>query len=180
METLRYQVTSRREFDRLSRTDPSTLTDLERAARFLYLQRTAFGGKVAGQNFGVTMQGARFNLLKLAPQLEAIHERMAGVIIEQLPWQRFIERYDRSGTLFYLDPPYFGNEMDYGSGVFGRDEFAEMAEALGRIKGRFILSLNAVPEVYDTFRSFRIEEVNCTYSISGRNQKAVREVIISQ
>ncbi|CUW95156.1 MULTISPECIES: DNA adenine methylase [Rhizobium/Agrobacterium group] len=180
METLRYQVTSRREFDRLSRTDPSTLTDLERAARFLYLQRTAFGGKVAGQNFGVSMQGARFNLLKLAPQLEAIHERMAGVVIEQLPWRRFIERYDRAGMLFYLDPPYYGNETDYGSGVFAREEFAEMADVLGRIKGRFILSLNAVPEVYEIFRIFKIMEIDCTYSLHGQGQaKAVREVIIT-
>lgn len=180
METLRYQVTSRREFDRLSRTDPSTLTDLERAARFLYLQRTAFGGKVAGQNFGVTMQGARFNLLKLAPQLEAIHERMAGVVIEQLPWRRFIERYDRPGMLFYLDPPYYGNETDYGSGVFAREEFAEMADVLGRIKGHFILSLNAVPEVYEIFRTFKIREIDCTYSLHGQGQaKAVREVIIT-
>ena len=53
------------------------------------------------------MQGARFNLLKLAPQLEEIHERMAGVVIENLPWRRFIERYDRPETLFYLDPPYW-------------------------------------------------------------------------
>ena len=181
METLRYQVTSRREFERLSRVDPSTLTDLERAARFLYLQRTAFGGKVAGQNFGVTMQGARFNLLKLAPQLEAIHERMAGVVIEQLPWRRFIERYDRPGMLFYLDPPYFGNEADYGSGVFNREEFTEMADVLGQLKGRFILSLNAVQGVFETFKDFRIEEVDCTYSIQGAgNSKSVKEVIISK
>ena len=91
MDHLRFQVTSRREYERLSRTDPSTLTDLERAARFLYLQKTAFGGKVSGANFGVeTTRGARFNLLKLAPQLEEIHERMAGVVIENLPWQAFI------------------------------------------------------------------------------------------
>ena len=41
MDHLKFQLTSRREFERLSRTDPATLTDLERAARFLYLQRTA-------------------------------------------------------------------------------------------------------------------------------------------
>ncbi|UXT99461.1 DNA adenine methylase [Agrobacterium tumefaciens] len=179
METLRFQITSRREFERLSKVDPSTLTDLERAARFLYLQRTAFGGKVAGQNFGVTMTGARFNLLKLAPQLEAIHERMAGVVIEQLPWQKFIERYDRPGMLFYLDPPYWGNETDYGTGVFGRDEFSEMAAVLSGIKGRFILSLNAVKGVFETFSAFNVEEVDCTYSIASAKPKSVREVIIS-
>lgn len=48
MDHLKYQLTSRREFERLKATAPSTLTDLERAARFLYLQRTAYGGKVSG------------------------------------------------------------------------------------------------------------------------------------
>ncbi len=57
METLRFQITSRREYERLVKVDPSTLTDLERAARFLYLQRLAFGGKVSGRNFGVVKAG---------------------------------------------------------------------------------------------------------------------------
>ncbi|SEH22517.1 DNA adenine methylase [Rhizobium sp. NFR12] len=180
METLRFQISSRREFERLSRTDPSTLTDLERAARFLYLQRLAFGGKVSGQNFGVTMLGGRFNLTKLAPQLEDIHERMAGVVIENLPWQKIVERYDRPGTLFYLDPPYWGNEDDYGRAVFTRADFEEMAEVLGSIRGRFILSLNAVRGVFETFSKFQIEEVDCSYSVAGRgHSKAVKEVIIS-
>jgi DNA adenine methylase len=180
MDTLRYQVTSRREFERLSQTDPSTLTDLERAARFLYLQRLAFGGKVHGQTFGVTMDGGRFNLTKLAVQLEEIHERMAGVVIENLGWRTFIERYDRPTTLFYLDPPYWGREDDYGKAIFSREAFAEMAGVLGRIRGRFILSLNAVPDVFETFSNFAVEEVYCTYSIQGRGRaKDVKEVIIT-
>jgi DNA adenine methylase len=180
LDTLRFQITSRREFDRLARTDVSTLTDLERAARFLYLQRLAFGGKVRGQNFGVSTEGARFNLLKLAPQLEEIHERMAGVVIENLPWRPFIERYDRPHMLFYLDPPYWGSEADYGKAVFDRTEFEEMANVLARLKGRFILSLNAVPEIRATFAKFAIEEVDCTYSLPGNdNAKPVKELIIS-
>jgi hypothetical protein len=68
MDTLRFQITSRREFERLKASDPATLTDLERAGRFLYLQRLAFGGKVAGQNFGVDPRSsAGFNLTTLAP-----------------------------------------------------------------------------------------------------------------
>lgn len=175
-----FQVTSRREFERLARTDPSTLTDLDRAARFLYLQRLAFGGKVSRQNFGVTMLGGRFNLLKLAPQLEEIHERMAGVVIENLPWQKLIARYDRPGTLFYLDPPYWGNEDDYGKAVFSREQFEEMATMLGSLRGRFILSLNAVRGVFETFSKFEIEEVDCSYSVGGGgNAKPVKEVVIS-
>lgn len=179
IETLRFQVASRQEFERLACSNPVTLTDLERAARFLYLQRLAFGGKVRGQTFGVSMDGSRFNLLKLAPQLEEIHERMAGVVIENLPWQAFISRYDRHETLFYLDPPYWGSEDYYGKELFGRADFTAMADLLSSIKGRFILSLNAVKGVFETFSAFNIEEVDCTYSIASANPKSVREVIIS-
>ena len=180
LEMLRYQVTSRREFERLSDTDPATLTDLERAARFLYLQRTAFGGKVSGKNFGVSVDmPARFDVTRVIPLLEAIHERLAGVVIECLDWRVFIERYDRPATLFYLDPPYWGNETDYGAGVFGREDYAALNEALKGLRGRFILSLNDLPEVRETFAGFAIESVDCTYSISGGKGKAVREVMIS-
>lgn len=53
MDMLRWQVASRQEFERLRLARPETLTDLERAARFLYLQRLVFGGKISalGQGF---------------------------------------------------------------------------------------------------------------------------------
>jgi DNA adenine methylase len=110
METLKFQITSRAEFERLAASNADTLTDLERAGRFLYPQRLAFGGKVAGRNFGVEPTGsARFDVTKLGPILEDIHSRLASVVIECLPWRKFIDRYDAPGTLFYLDPPYWSS-----------------------------------------------------------------------
>lgn len=89
LDVLKWQVCSRADFERLMAVDPATLTDLERAARFLYLQRTAFGGKVSGRNFGVSFDGpSRFDLTKLVPMLEAVHERLCGVDIERLPRER--------------------------------------------------------------------------------------------
>ena len=71
LDMLRYQLTTRVEFERLMAVNPDTLTDLERAARFLYLQRTAFGGKVNGRNFGVSQdRPARFDVTRLVPMLE--------------------------------------------------------------------------------------------------------------
>jgi len=181
MDTLKYQITSRREFERLKACDPATLTDLERAARFIYLQKLAFGGKVAGQNFGVDTTGsARFNLTRLAPLLEDVHERLAGVVIENLDWLDFIDRYDRPGTLFYLDPPYFGSEGDYGKALFGRDQFALMAERLGRLKGRFILSINDRPEIREVFAAFQFHEADLTYSVGGGNGTPAKELIITR
>ncbi|MFH0303213.1 DNA adenine methylase [Bradyrhizobium sp. 31Argb] len=180
MDMLRWQLTGRQEFERLKASNPATLTDLERAARFLYLQRTAFGGKVAGRNFGVDPAGGRFNVAKLMPMLDELHDRLAGVVIERLPWADFIARYDREGTLFYLDPPYFGGEADYGAGVFQRSDYARMAEVLTRIKGRFILSINDVPEIRRTFAGFRLRPVRLTYTVAGSsNARPARELIIS-
>lgn len=168
IEVMRFQLTTRAEFERLSATDPSTLTDLERAARFLYLQRCAFGGKVAGRNFGVSAdRPGRLNMTTLEPMLEDLHSRLAGVIIECLDFEALIRRYDRSSALFYLDPPYWGSEGDYGKELFGRVDFQRLRDVLADLKGRFILSLNDRPEVRELFSGFSIEAVRTTYTVSG-------------
>ncbi|KPU83289.1 DNA methyltransferase [Marinosulfonomonas sp. PRT-SC04] len=180
MDCLKYQISSRREFDRLRQTDPATLTDLERAARFLYLQRQNFGGKVDGV-FGVAAaRPARFDLNRLAPILEAAHERLSGVVFENLDWSDLVRRYDAPETLFYLDPPYFGGENDYGKGMFDRADFAKMADQLGSIEGAFILSINDTPEIRETFGAFAFDQVRLNYTIS-RTQSGgkAQELIIS-
>ena len=88
-----------------------------------------------------------------------------------------IRRYDTPETLFYLDPPYWGCEGDYGADLFGRDQFAVLAAVLASLKGRFLLSLNDRPEVRETFGRFHLEAVKTTYSLQGGGQTA-GEVII--
>ena len=181
VDMLRFRVASRNEFERLAALPAERLTDLQRAARFLYLQRLAFGGKVAGRNFGVSSsQSARFNVTTLEPLLAEIHERLAGVWIEQLPYASFIERYDRPGMLFYLDPPYFGCEEDYGAGVFDRADFDRLAELLAAARGKFILSINDRPEIRQAFAAFEIAELETTYTIArGENARRAGELVIS-
>lgn len=180
MDMLKFQFTSRSEFERLMATDAATLTDLERAVRFLYLQRTAFGGKVAGRNFGVSpgMPG-RFDVTKLGPLLADLNERLAGVVIENLPFGAFIDRYDGPDVLFYLDPPYWGSEGDYGRDMFGAADFHVLAKQLAGIQGRFILSINDAPEVRAIFSAFAMEVVDLTYTISDGPAKQVQELIIT-
>lgn len=170
MDVLRFQLTTRTEFYRLTKVDPTTLTDLERAARFLYLQRTAFGGKVSGRNFGVAGERpARFNLTTLEPMLQDLHERLASVVIECLDYAKFITRYDRNAALFYLDPPYWGTEGCYGKELFSRAEYAKMAALLAGLKGKFILSINDVPEIRDLFAAFKIQAIKTSYTLGKTN-----------
>ena len=171
---------SRQEFERLLKTQPETLTDIERAARFLYLQNQAFGGKVTGQSFGVSIdRPARFDFVKLNDRIRAVGERLASVTIERQDFETFIKRYDTKDTLFYLDPPYWGNETDYGKGVFTRADFERLRDCLTGIKGRFILSLNDTPQVKELFKNFTIEQTDVTYSISKTGCCNRSELIIT-
>lgn len=181
IDTMKWTLTTRAEFERLVATDPDTLTDLERSARFYYLQRIAFGGKVTGRNFGVCMdRGARFDITRLAPELAELHARLAGVIIEKLHYADFLTRYDRPTTLFYLDPPYYGSESDYGRTLFSRDDFERLSAQLAQLKARWLLSLNDVPDVRRIFDGFSIESVRTTYSVGGgARAKTVGEILIT-
>ncbi len=180
LDMLRFRVTSRAEFERLRALPADRLTDLQRAVRFLYLQRLAFGGKVEGRTFGVSNElGARFNVNKLEPLLAEIHDRLAGVVIEQLGYGDFIRRYDTPATLFYLDPPYWGNESDYGQGVFGRDDFEQIATQLAAIRGRFMLSINDTPGVRATFDAFTMRGFETTYTVGAGAASKAAELLIS-
>ena len=179
MDMLDWQIASRAEFERLASVDPQTLTDLERAARFLYLQRLTFGGKVTARSFGIAAnQPARFDMGRLTPLLEAAHERLAGVYVECLPWRDFIARWDRPQTLFYCDPPYWGVERYYGSGFFPREDFEALAQTLRGLKGRFVLTINDVPEVRRLFDFARMEEAALNYWVGGGEPKKARELIL--
>lgn len=179
VDMLRFRVASRAEFERLLGLDPERLTDLQRAVRFLYVQRLAFGGKVSGRNFGVANERpSRFDVGKLEPMLGEIHDRLQSVVIERLPYGDFIRRYDRDGALFYLDPPYWACETDYGPDVFSRDDFAALAQQLAGIKGKFLMSLNDTDGVRETFARFVLTSIDTIYTLGAKSRPA-HEVLIS-
>lgn len=163
----KWSLISRDEFYRLKTVNPDTLTDIQRAARFYYLQRNAFGGKIEGCNFGyATTRYSRLNLLRIEEELSAAHIRLAQTYIECLNYDDIIKRYDKPHTFFYIDPPYWNCEKDYGKEIFAKADFLNLADILRNIQGKFLLSLNDVPEVREIFAKFRIEEVNVQYTCS--------------
>jgi DNA adenine methylase len=163
----RWLLTAREEFDRQKRQPPDCLTDIQRAVRFFYLQRLAFGGKVDGQHFGTSsISPKRINLLRLEEDLSAAHLRLHGVIVEQLAWQDCVARYDAPGTLFLLDPPYWRTE-GYG-GPFGIEQYDQLAEVMASLKGRAVLTINDHPDMRARFDRFAGRTVGIDYTIGGR------------
>ncbi|MGA0569660.1 DNA adenine methylase [Variovorax sp. VNK109] len=176
----RWMLVARDEFDRFMRTPADTLTDIQRSARFFYLSKTAFGAKVSKPTFGAAATAPpRLNLTRIEEDLSEAHLRLARVFVECRPFLDVIKKYDRAGTLFYIDPPYWGGEKDYGEGIFSRDDFARLAEQLRGIKGKFILSINDVPQIRETFADFEIREVRTRYSVAAKANQEVGELLIT-
>jgi len=174
----KWALISRQIFAWLKETPIDTLTDIQRAARFYYLQKMAFGAKVESQHFGTaTTSAPRLNLLRIEEELSSAHLRLSRAFIEHLAWQECVRRYDRPHTLFYLDPPYWGTA---GYGVdFGFDQYLVMASLAKTIQGKMIISVNDIPEMRSAFDGLVMESVGIKYTIGGSNRgKLSSELII--
>lgn len=175
LEYFKYAIISRKIFDLENKKDPSTLTDIQRAVRYYYLQRLAFGGKPAGRSFGTSAtEPLRLNLTTIEETLLDVHWRLERVTIEHLDACNCIRRYDRPATLFYLDPPYYHLSQDYAC-RFSEADFSRLRDTLAKIRGRFLLSLNDCPDVRKLFSAFRQQKLSLTYSAGNtRSSPAAR------
>ncbi|MCR1302632.1 MULTISPECIES: DNA adenine methylase [unclassified Enterobacter] len=173
----KWALVSRQIYKWLQDTPEETLTDIQRAARFYYLQKQAFGGKVADHTFGTsTTSVPRFNLLRIEEELSMAHLRLSRTLIEHLDWHQCIARYDRPHTLFYCDPPYWGTE---GYGVdFGLENYDHMAELARNIKGKMIISVNDIPEMRQAFNDLNIQTVDISYNLKVTGKATQRKELV--
>jgi DNA adenine methylase len=153
--------------------DAGGLTDIQRAARYYYLQRLGFGGRVFGT---APMNRPRINLLRMEEDLSEVHLRLARVSIEHLPWENFVPRYDKPGTLFYCDPPYY--KAPFYNHNLELSEFQKMAAVMAGIQSRFILSINDHPDIREVFKAFDVKPVTLNYTVSKGQQTTGRELLI--
>ena len=175
----KWALSSRQIYEWEKSTPVEPLTDIQRAARFYYLQKLGFGGLVSAHRFGTaTTCPPRLNLMRIEEDLSAAHLRLSRTYIEHLEWSECIRRYDRPHTLFYCDPTYWGTE-GYGVG-FGLEQYDRMAELARTIQGSMVISVNDIPEMRKAFSGLRIETVPVQYTVGGaKRSKATRELILS-
>lgn len=97
----KWVLVSREEFERLKKSDPDTLTDIQRSARFYYLQQACFGGRITSPTFGYGItRPSKLNLLRIEEHLSAAHLRLCRCYVECLPYADVIRRYDGPETFF--------------------------------------------------------------------------------
>lgn len=179
VKQFKWALTSRQMFKWLKEAYVDGLTDIQRAARFYYLQQHAFGAKRYGQHFGTKTSSKAPNLLRIEETLSEAYIRLAGTFIENLSWIDCFKRYDRPHSFFYADPPYW--QLTGYNVEFGLDQYELLAEAMRTAQGKVMVSLNDHEDMREVFKDFNIKNLNIKYSVSRSvesKSKSSSEIVI--
>ncbi|ENX46659.1 MULTISPECIES: DNA adenine methylase [Acinetobacter] len=175
----KWAIISRQMFEWLKAASTDLMTDIQRAARFYYLQHTAFGAKSSGQTFGTATTSKASSFLRIEDQLTEAYYRLSGVTVENLSWDECLLKYDRPHSFMYADPPYW-KLAGYGM-EFGLDQYQRMAELMKTCQSKIMLSINDHPEMREVFAELNISTTLIKYTVgnSEQSRRLKQELIIT-
>jgi DNA adenine methylase len=158
------------------------LTDIQRAARFYYKNRASFGGGM--RTFAVSKTkggGASFPQQRNLDLLGGASERLDGVVIENVPYERCFDLYDGPETFFFLDPPYLNSKPNAYEGWTEQD-INLLAKRVRDLKGKWLLTLDDSEFNRTAFADYRIQSVstrNGCVNIRTNPSERFAEIIVS-
>jgi DNA adenine methylase len=170
--------------------DYARRSDLARAARFIYLNRTCYNGLYRvnrrGQ-FNVPFGRYQNPTICSAENLRAASRALQGVTLLVGDFARCLE-VARAGDFVYLDPPYYplsdtANFTSYTSVAFGLHEQQRLADLFRELDRRgclVMLSNSATGPIRDLYDGYQQIEVQALRSISckGDERGAISELLI--
>lgn len=181
-ETFYYEMRARK---------PADLSEIEKAARFIYLNRTGFNGlyrvNKEGQ-FNVPFGKYTDPLICDDRNLRLVQEGLRTVSFECEDFESSVESA-RPGDVVYFDPPYipmsdtsnFTEYTDKGFGIADQKRLAATFRRLAERGVRMLLSNADTPLAHELYAGFPIEIVEARRSINSKGEKrgSVREVLVS-
>jgi DNA adenine methylase len=128
--------------------------DIERAARWFYLNRTSYSGIMNmkncfwgyGDKYSMRPENWRRHLL-------ATSEKLRDVEILNKDFQEVIEN-SPDGAFIFLDPPYFNRDQDkFYAFSFSKDDHKRLMETLKKHAGRikFLVTYDDEPEIREMY-----------------------------
>jgi DNA adenine methylase len=135
------------------------LTEIQRAARFLLVNRTSFGGNMSSFAVAKTRGGgAAFDREATGNLLRSAHERMNKVVVENLPYERCLDNYDSKDSFHFMDPPYLNAETVAYRG-WTEKEMRGFRKRVEKLKGRWLVTVDDSPLNRDLFSDCTLEPV---------------------
>ncbi len=176
--------------DRTENRETVTLSDVERAARTIYLNKTCYNGlyRVNGKGqFNVPMGSYKDPRILYEDVLWAASAALQGIAIEARDFRSVVELC-QPGDFFYLDPPYHpltktASFRSYTADSFGDQDQRDLADVFRHLteKGCLcMLSNSYTPFILDLYKGLRIEIVQAIRAINsdGAGRGSIPEVVV--
>ncbi|MCD8024872.1 MAG: DNA adenine methylase [Candidatus Gastranaerophilales bacterium] len=181
-EELQYLLGSREMF--MQFLNGTFITDIQRAVQFYFLITRSFGGR--GETFGTVKKcsgGASKSQKNVLERIDAIHNRLDKVLIENRDFEKLIKQYDFENAFFYCDPPY-SKGCGYEITSCADFEHERLKNTLQNIKGRFLLSYDDSPKIRELYKGYEMIEVERLNGINNREgtnrtNKMFKELLIA-
>lgn len=135
--------------------------DIRRAANYLKLLRFSYS---SGKK---SFAAQPFDIRRLFTLVWETNARMANVIVENKDFEVLVRHYDREGTAFYCDPPYYTSEGMYAT-VFTEDDHLRLLHTLADIKGKWLLSYNDCTFIRELYKDYCIFDFERVHSMAQR------------
>lgn len=188
MDAFEWELVSREEFERLAYIDTTTLDEVERARRLFYLIMAGWGGELNYPRLQTSItDGGHGNRLigalkTLEKRIRPVHDRLRTVIVENLDWEALINRYDSPTTVFYVDPPYPGNGVNYKHNMKSWEDHERLATRLAHAQGKWIVSSYDRPEVRTLYGGSHIIAVQSASGMAtadgGEGRVTNKEILV--
>lgn len=170
----------------------SSLSDIQKAARILYLNKTCYNGLFRVNNageFNTPFGNYRNPNIVNAPTLRAVSSYLntATVHLTSLDYAEVLKTLPK-GTFVYLDPPYdpvsdTSSFTGYSKGGFTRDDQVRLRECCDDLNARglkFMLSNSATDFIKEQYAAYHITIVQAKRAINSDSTKRgeVNEVVV--
>lgn len=170
--------------------DVSTLDELERAARFIYLNKTCFNGLYRENQSGqFNVPFGRYKNPRIADSINvlAASDALSNAHLHTGSFELMAARA-KSGDFVYFDPPYMpvsktANFVSYTSSNFGYEDQERLAKLARKLKNKGVLvmvSNSDVPEIRELYKDFNLKVVKAPRAINCRGDRRgpVDELVI--
>ena len=169
------------------------LSDVEKAGRVVYLNKTCFNSLYRVNNageFNAPFGGYKNPNIVNTTTIRVVSNYLNKAKIEILnhDFEVVLKNIRGSSTFVYLDPPYdpvskSANFTGYNQGGFGKDEQVRLRDLCDRLNRRgvkFLLSNSATDFIKDLYQNYTIETIKAVRAINsdGAKRGGVNELLI--
>ena len=181
-----------RDWDRNMETY-NALTDVDKAARILYLNKTCYNGLYRVNNAGEFNSPFGYyhnpNIVN-EPVLRAVSAYFNGanVHFSSVDYAEVLAGIKKKTTFVYLDPPYdpvseTSGFTGYSRGGFSKDDQVRLRQACDELNKRgirFMLSNSATPFIMEQYAAYNIKIVRAKRSVNsvGNRRGDIDEIVV--